>query len=392
MATTMTLTGNEAGALAMKHINPDVVAAYPITPQTELMHDFAQFVADGEVDTELIRVESEHSAMSACVGASASGARVMTATSANGFALMWEILYIAASSRLPIGMAVVNRALSAPINIHCDHSDTMGGRDAGWIQFYAANTQEVYDLLVQGIRIGEHQLVQLPVMVCYDGFIISHTVEVLDVLDSDEVKNFIGPFKPRINLLDIDNPFTFGPLDFHDFYIEHKRQQFEGMKEARKVIPDVFSEYEKLSGRGYDFISDYKVDDAEVVMIALGSTADSTKFAVDKMRENGERVGVIKITSFRPFPHKQLRDMLKDIESIVVMDRSDSFGAMGGPVYNEVRSALYGIDDPPLINGYIYGLGGRNITVDEIMGAFESGYSALKDKSERPVEYIGVRE
>jgi pyruvate ferredoxin oxidoreductase alpha subunit len=392
MGERMTLTGNEAGAYAMKQINPDVVAAYPITPQTELMHDFAQFVADGEVDTDLITVESEHSAMSACVGASASGSRVMTATSANGFALMWEIVYIAASSRLPIVMGLVNRALSGPINIHCDHSDSMGGRDAGWIQLYAANSQEVYDLLIQGIRMGEHPLVQLPVMVCYDGFIISHTVEVLETLKNDEVKKFIGPFKPRINLLDIDNPFTFGPLDFHDFYIEHKRQQAEAMKEARKVIPDVFKEYKKLSGREYDFISGYKVDDAEVVMVALGSTADTAKLVVDEMREDGKKVGILKITSFRPFPYQELKEILLDKKAVVVMDRSDSFGAMGGPVYMEVRSALYGISDPPPITGLIYGLGGRNIRVDELKEAFNRAYNSIGEDIVIPVEYIGVRE
>jgi len=387
------LTGNEAAALAMKQIEPDVVAAYPITPQTELMHAFSSYIADGLVNTELIAVESEHSAMSACIGASAAGARVMTATSANGFALMWEVLYIAASTRLPIIMTVVNRALSAPINIHCDHSDSMGARDAGWIQIYAEDTQEAYDILISAVRIGEHPDVQLPVMVCYDGFIISHTNEVIEVLDDNVVKKFVGEYKPRISLLDIDHPFTFGPLDFHDFYLEHKRQQFEAMKTAHKVIPEIFSEFKKISGRQYDFYEKYRFDDADIVMVVLSSTAGTARVVVDELREDGINVGLLKPRVFRPFPAEELRAALKGKKSIVVLDRSDSFGGFGGPLFTEIRNALYGVPNPPEIIDFIYGLGGRNITIDELKLAFKKAVDIPKQvKVENIVDYLGVRE
>ncbi|HDM43250.1 MAG TPA: pyruvate ferredoxin oxidoreductase [Firmicutes bacterium] len=393
MVEKLVITGNEGSALAFKQIEPDVVAAYPITPQTELMHNFARYIADGLIDTDLITVESEHSAMSACVGAASAGARVMTATSANGFALMWEILYIAASSRLPIVMAVVNRALSAPINIHCDHSDTMGGRDTGWIQFYAENTQEAYDLLITAVPIAEHPDVQLPVMVCYDGFIISHTNEVVEVLDDKTVKDFVGEYKPRINILDTDNPFTFGPLDFHDYYIEHKRQQVEGMKHAYNVIPEVFKKYEDVSGRRYEYFEKYRFDDADVVMVVLSSTAGTAKVVVDELRGEGLGVGLLKPRVFRPFPHDKLREALKDKKSIVVLDRSDSFGAFGGPLFTEIRSALYGIENPPEIIDFIYGLGGRNITKDELKTAFMKAVDIAEGAEvKNRVDYLGVRE
>jgi len=387
------LTGNEAAALAMKQIEPDVVAAYPITPQTELMQTFSSYIADGIVKTDLIAVESEHSAMSACVGAAAAGARVMTATSANGFALMWEVLYIAASTRLPIIMTVVNRALSAPINIHCDHSDSMGARDAGWIQIYAEDTQEAYDLLISAVRIGEHPAVQLPVMVCYDGFIISHTNEVFETIDDDVVKKFIGEYKPRISLLNTDQPFTFGPLDFHDFYIEHKRQQVEAMKVAHNVIPEIFSEFKKISGREYDYYEKYRFDDADVVMVVLSSTAGTARVVVDELRGEGLNVGLLKPRVFRPFPHEELKEVLKDKKAIVVLDRSDSFGGFGGPLFTEIRSALYEVPNPPEIIDFIYGLGGRNITIDELKTAFKKAVDiSKKAKVEKRVDYLGVRE
>jgi len=393
MAKRLALSGNEATAYAMRQINPDVVAAYPITPQTEMMHAFAQYVADGVVDTELVAVESEHSAMSACVGASASGARTMTATSANGFALMWEIVYIAASSRLPICMALVNRALSAPINIHCDHSDSMGGRDAGWIQLYCENSQEAYDLFALSPRLAEHPDVQLPVMVCYDGFIISHTIEVVEVLEDKQIKDFVGPFKTRINLLDYKKPFTFGPLDFHDYYFEHKRQQLEAMKVAHQVIPQVFAEYEKLSGHKYGFYEGYHLEDAEVVLVILGSTAGTAKVVVDELRAQGKKVGLLKLTVFRPFPVEELRIALTGKNAVGVLDRSASFGSYGGPVFTELRSALYGEPNMPNIRSYIYGLGGRDIGLSLIRRAFEETMEMAKSgKAVEEVGYLGVRE
>ena len=387
------LTGNDAVGTAMAQINPDVVAAFPITPQTELMHKFAEFWADGKVDTEVILVESEHSAMSATVGAAAAGARSMTATSANGFALMWEIVYIAASLRLPIVMPVVNRALSGPINIHCDHSDTMGGRDSGWVQLFSENTQEAYDNVIMAVRIAEHKDVCLPVMVTFDGFIISHTQEVLEILDRDAVQKFIGPHKPLHPLLDINNPVTYGPLDLQDYYFEHKRQQVEAMKMVPKVIRDVAAEYEKLTGRKYDLIEIYGPKDAEVSIVALGSTAGTAKDVVDKLNEQGKKVNLVKVRMFRPWPHEEIVAALKDKKAVAVLDRSDSFGAFGGPVFMEVRSSLVGeMKDDKIVN-YIYGLGGRDINLVEIENVYNDLFEIVKTgKVKNRKSFIGVRE
>lgn len=392
MGQRVALTGNDTVGTAMKQIAPDVVAAFPITPQTELMHKFAEFVADGAVDTELILVESEHSAMSATVGASAAGARAMTATSANGFALMWEIVYITASLRLPIVMPVVNRALSGPINIHCDHSDTMGGRDSGWIQLFSENSQEAYDNTIQAVRISEHPDVLLPTMVTFDGFIISHTMEVLEILDDEQVRKFVGEYHPKHMLLDTEHPVTFGPLDLQDFYFEHKRQQVEAMKNAYKVIADIAEEYAKLSGRKYGFVESYRLDDAEVVVVALGSTAGTAKEAVDHLRDKGVKAGLLKIRVFRPFPYADVLAALKGKKAVAVLDRSDSFGAFGGPVFTEIRSALFGQCNLPVVD-YIYGLGGRNISIEEIEGVLKETleYAAGKPVQDY-VKYLGVRE
>ena len=292
-------TGAECTAEAMRQINPDVVAAYPITPQTKIMHSFSQFVADGDVDTEFITVESEHSAMSACVGSSAAGARTMTATSANGLALMWEIVYIAASTRLPIVMNIVNRALSGPINIHCDHSDSMGCRDSGWIQLYSENGEEVYENTIMAMRIGEHPEVLLPVMVCQDGFITSHGVETVDFFDDETVKNFIGEYKPHYPLLDVEKPVTYGPLDLFDYYFEHKRQQVLAMQNSVKVIREIFDEFGKISGKDYDFFEGYKLEDAEKVIICANSSAGTIRVVVDELRDQGQKVGLLKMRVFR---------------------------------------------------------------------------------------------
>ena len=385
----LALTGNEAGAYAMKQIDPDVVPAYPITPQTELMQTFAQYVADGKVRTEMILVESEHSAMSAGVGASAAGARVMVATSANGLALMWEIVYIAASNRLPIVMGVVNRALSGPINIHADHSDSMGCRDSGWIQLYSENPQEVYDNLIQALRIAEHKDVLLPAMSTHDGFIISHTVEGVDVLEDDEVKKFVGEYQAKYPLLDVSHPVTYGPLDLQDYYFEHKKQQAEAMKKAKQVILEVGEEYGKLSGRTYGLFDEYYTDDAEYIVVALGSTAGTAKAAVDDLREKGEKVGVLKLRVFRPFPAPEIVRVLAKARAVAVLDRSEGFSGIGGPVFQEVRSALYRKSELP-VSGYVYGLGGRDITPEMIAGVF----SDLKAGKifEEEAHHLGVRE
>ena len=390
--TIMALTGNDAVAAAMGQINPDVVAAYPITPQTELMHKFADYVHDGLVKTEFVLVESEHSAMSASVGASAAGARVMTATSANGLALMWEILYIAASTRCPLVMAVVNRALSGPINIHCDHSDSMGARDSGWIQLHSESSQEAYDNAIQAVRIAEHADVKLPVMVCLDGFILSHTLEPVEVLGDKAVQDFIGEHEPVHNLLDLEHAKTFGPLDFHDYYFEHKVPQMVAMEKAHGVIADVGREFEKISGRRYDLVEAYRTDDAERIVVALGSTAGTAKQTVDTLRDRGEKVGMLKIRMFRPFPYGEVRKILSGAGAVGVLDRSHSFGAIGGPVVLETRAALYGEASVPT-KDYVYGLGGRDITEAHIESVFEELKElASSGRSSDDVGLLGVRE
>ena len=392
MAKRVALSGNEAVALAMKQIEPDVVAAYPITPQTEIVQTFSSFVSEGLVNTEAITVESEHSAMSATVGAAASGVRAMTATSANGLALMWEVLYIAASNRLPIVMPVVNRALSGPINIHCDHSDSMGARDAGWVQLFSENAQEAYDNMIQAIKIAENKNVLLPTMVMMDGFIISHALDTLEVLEDEQVKEFIGEFDPTTVLLDTDNPITVGPLDLYDYYFEHKRQQAEGMMQAKDVIESVAKEYEALTGRKYDYFEEYRLDDAEVAVVVLGSSAGTAKDAVDTMRERGVKAGILKLRVFRPFPYNEIMTALKGLKAIGVMDRSDSFSGFGGPVFNEVRAALYDAPEKPFTASYIYGLGGRDLNVEDVCKVFEDMKKAADGSSVNKLNYLGVRE
>jgi len=381
------LTGNEAVAEALRQVNPDVAAVFPITPQTELMHKFAEFVNDGKVDTELVTVESEHSAMSAAVGAAAGGVRAVTATSSNGLALMWEVLYITSGLRLPIVMPVVNRALSGPLNIHCDHSDSMGARDAGWIQLFSEDTQEAYDNTLQAFRIAEHRDVLLPTMITLDGFIISHTTEVLEILDDATAKKFVGEYKPLFSLLDPEHPVTMGPVDLPDYYFEHKRQQVEGMYNAPRVIEEVGKEYYELTGREYSFFENYRMEDAEAAIVVMGSAAGTSKEVVDHLRDRGVKAGLIKLRVFRPFPNEQLAQALSHLKSIAVLDRAISFGSLGGPVYVEVRSAMYGKNIP--IYNYIYGLGGRDL----IPSMVESAYKDLfEGKTEQRMRYLGLRE
>ncbi len=393
MGKTMAITGNIAIATAMKQINPDVVAAYPITPSTEIVQQFSSYVADGVVDTEYIAVESEHSAMSACIGASAGGGRVMTATSSQGLAFMWEMLYIAAGYRLPIVLVCVNRALSAPINIHCDHSDSMGARDASWIQLYAENAQEAYDNTIQAFRIAEEMDVRLPVMSCLDGFIISHSIENMTILEDEEVRRFIGDYKPLNPLLDLENPATVGAIDLQDYYMEHKRQQHEAMLNAKKVILNVGKEYGKLSGRSYGFFEEYRLDDADVAIVVMSSAAGTVKDIIDEYRNKGIKAGLLKPRVFRPFPAEEIADALKNTKAVAVLDRADSFGASGGPLFPEFRSALYDLPKPPKMINKIFGLGGRDFGPDDVRGVFNE-LVAIKDtgKIKSLKEYITVRE
>jgi pyruvate ferredoxin oxidoreductase alpha subunit len=387
------MDGNTATAEAMRQINPDVVAAYPITPQTSTVQTFSQFVADGVVDTEFIRVESEHSAMAACIGASAAGGRVMTATAANGLALMWEMVYIAASNRAPLVMTVVNRALSGPINIHCDHSDSMGARDAGWLQLFGENPQEGYDNCIQAVRIAEHEDVLLPVMSLYDGFITSHGLERVQIEDDEAVRDFIGPFKAHDPLLDVEHPVTYGPLDFYDFYMEHKRQQVDGMQHATGVILEVAAEFEKRFGRHYGLFDEYRLDDAELALVVLSSTAGTARSVVDDLRSQGLKVGLLKPRVFRPFPSEELADALRDKAAVAVMDRSDSFGALGGPLFIELCAAFKVHDVAAKTVDYIFGLGGRDTTPDQIERVFRDlAAIAETGKIKQLVTYLGVRE
>ncbi|MCI0512075.1 pyruvate ferredoxin oxidoreductase [candidate division KSB1 bacterium] len=393
MSKILAVSGNEAVAEAMRQINPDVVAAYPITPQTELMHKFAEYHSDGAVNTELVLVESEHSAMSATVGAAAAGARAMTATSANGLALMWEIVYIAASLRLPIIMPVINRALSGPINIHCDHSDTMGARDSGWIQIFSESSQEAYDNTVMAPRIAENKGILLPVMVTLDGFILSHTLERVEIVDDELVQKLIGKYQPVHSLLDVNHPKTYGALDLQDYYFEHKRQQVDGMSRVLPIVEAVAREYEKISGRYYGLIEAYKMEDAERAVIVMGSTVGTTKVTVDELRAKGEKVGMIKIRVYRPFPYEALITALQNVKAVAVLDRAISFGTHGGPVYSDVRAALYGTNKfLPVIN-FIYGLGGRDVDIEQITHAFETLKTVVKTgKAPFEAQFLGLRD
>jgi pyruvate ferredoxin oxidoreductase alpha subunit len=359
--TTVAMTGNAGCALAMKQINPDVMAAYPITPQTTIVEEFANYVANGVVDTEYINVESEHSAMSACIGAAAAGARVITATSSQGLALMWEELSIASAMRLPIVMHNVNRALSGPINIHCDHSDSMGARDAGWIHLFGENAQQAYDNTIMAVRIAEHPDVQLPVMVLYDGFIISHAIDRFDIIDDASVKAFVGDYNPPRALLNMDDPMTFGPFVMPTYYMEQRKQLREALMRSKDVVLEISKEYGALTGRTYGLFEEYKLDDADYAIVVIGSTAGTAKYVVDNLRSKGVKVGVLVPRLFRPFPAEELAAALGGFKAVAVMDRADSIGAQGGPLYLEVKTALYNKDAHPPVVNYVYGLGGREI-------------------------------
>jgi pyruvate ferredoxin oxidoreductase alpha subunit len=378
---TLAVTGNEAVAEAMRQINPDVVCAYPITPQTEVVQLF-------------VTVESEHSAMSAVIGSAAGGARTMTATSSQGYALMWELLFIASSYRLPIVMTTVNRALSGPINIHCDHSDTMGGRDTGWIQIYGENHQQAYDNCIMAIRIAEHMDVRLPVTHMYDGYVISGAIGPLVMLPDAKVQDFIGPYKAINPLLDTKHPVTVGPFDgLHGWYFEHKVSQNRAMARAFKVIQDVADEYGELSGRHYGIMDPYRLEDAEIAVVVVGSTAGTTRMIVDKLRAKGIKAGMVRVRVFRPFPHAEYAKALEHVKVVGVMDRADSFGAQGGPVFLEIRAALYDNDPRPQVLPFIYGLGGRDIFPDDIQQAFavleETAQSKKRASTER--RYLNLR-
>ena len=386
------LSGNEATAIAMRQINPDVVAAFPITPSTEIPQYFSTFVSNGEVDTEFVAVESEHSAMSATIGAEAAGARAMTATSANGLSLMWEMIYIASSLRLPIVMALVNRAVSGPLNIHNDHSDAMGVRDAGWIMLFSENNQEAYDNMLMAHRIAEHKDVQLPVMVCQDGFITSHSIENIELENDEEVKKFVGQYKPEHYLLNDKEPIAIGPLDLQAYLFEHKAQQAEAMKNAKKVIKEVAEEFEKWTGRKYEFFEKYKLDDAEIAIVCMNSTAGTTKAVVDELREKGVKAGLLKLRMFRPFPAEEIAEALQGLKAVAILDKADSLNAAGGALFEDVTSAMYvNKKQVPMVN-YIYGIGGRDTTTMQIESVYNDLQEIVKTgETGNPYRYLGLR-
>ena len=376
----------------MKQINPDVVAAFPITPSTEIPQYFSTFVANGDVDTEFVAVESEHSAMSATIGASAAGSRAMTATSANGLSLMWEMIYIASSLRLPIVMALVNRAVSGPINIHNDHSDAMGVRDAGWIMLFSENNQEAYDNMLMAHRIAEHKDVLLPVMVCQDGFITSHSIENIELENDEDVKKFVGEYKPEHYLLNAKEPIAVGPLDLQAYLFEHKAQQADAMRAAKKVIKEVSEEFEKWTGRKYEFFEKYKLDDAEVAIVCMNSTAGTTKAVVDELREKGIKVGLLKVRVFRPFPAEEIAEAVSHLKAVAILDKSDSLNAAGGALFEDITSAMYvNQKNVPMVN-YIYGIGGRDTTEKHIESVYTDLLEIVKNgKVENPYRYLGLR-
>jgi pyruvate ferredoxin oxidoreductase alpha subunit len=377
-------------AEAMRQINPDVVAAYPITPATEVVQLFSKFVHDGQVDTQFVPAESEHSAISACVGASSTGARVMTSTASQGIALMHEILFIASGLRLPIVICLVNRALSSPINIHCDHSDSLASRDSGWIQVFTENTQEAYDTTIIAVKVAE--AASLPAMVTTDGFIISHGMERVELVDDKAVPKFLGERTVQHSLLDVDNPKTFGALDLQDYFFEHKRAEIDAMDHVLPIIEKVQKEFGTLSGRHYPLVDEYRMDDAEVAILCMGSTGGTGKVAVERLREQGKKVGLVRCRVYRPFPKQAMVAALSKAQVVGVLDRSDTMSTLGGHLYNDARSILYDADRRPHLKNYVYGLGGRDISIEDIEAIYDELFAIQKTgKVDEDIVYFGVR-
>ncbi len=392
MARKERMSGNEAVSSAIKQVNPDVMPAFPITPSTEIPQMVSTYIANGEMDTEFIPVESEHSSMSATIGAEAAGARSLTATSSAGLALMWEELLLAASNRMPCALALVNRTLSGPININCDHSDGMGARDTGWIQIYAESNQEVYDNFIQAYPIAEDPRVHLPIMICQDGFITSHAVMNIELLEDKEVKDFVGEYEPEEFLLNPGKPIAVGPYSVTSYAMEAKKNQEIALENAKEVILEVAKKFEALSGRSYGLFEEYKTKDADYIMLLIGSAAGTAKQAVDDLRKKGEKAGVIKLRVFRPFPADELAHALKNCKAVAIMDRTESYNGNGGPLGSEVTAGLY--RNKVMINAvnYIYGLAGRDFTVEDVYDIFAELKDAWKNGTAvEQYQYVGLR-
>ena len=387
------MSGNEAVAFAIKQINPDVMPAFPITPSTEIPQMVSSYIANGEIDTEFIPVESEHSSMSAAIGAEAAGARTLTATSSAGLALMWEELLLAASNRMPLALALVNRTLSGPININCDHTDSMGARDTGWIQIYAENNQEVYDNFIQAYPIAEHKDVHLPIMICQDGFITSHAVENIELMEDDVVKNFVGEYEPENYLLNPKEKMAVGPYAITDYYMEAKRNQAEGMKNTLAVVKEIAKEFAGISGREYGLFEEYCMEDAEVAVVMIGSAAGTTKDAIDALRAKGEKVGLIKIRLYRPFPAEEIAEALKNVKAVAIMDRAEGYTNHGGPLGADVMAAMFRARSQAHAVNYIYGLGGRDVRVEDMEKVFtDLKQIVADDDAGETYRYLGIRE
>ncbi|MGB9660407.1 MAG: transketolase C-terminal domain-containing protein [Moorellaceae bacterium] len=392
MRKTIGLTGDGAAAEAMRQIDPDVVAAYPITPQTEIVERFAEFVAEGSVKTELVAVESEHSAMSACCGSSAAGARTITCTSSQGLALMHEVLYIAAGNRHPIVLINVNRTLSAPINIHNDQSDSLGSRDCGWIQLYCEGAQEVYDTVIQAVRIAENPSVLLPVMVCLDGFVVSHNVEPINILDDQEVKDFVGEFRPALSLLDTENPVCLGNLTLPEYFFEHKYSQAYALEQSKGVIAAVDKEFGEKFGRSYGIVEGYRMEDAEIAIVTLGSMVGTARAVTDELRSQGLKAGVLKIRCYRPFPVDEVAEALRGVKAVAVMEKALSPGAPGPAVFSDVLGALYHKGVQTNLISYVAGLGGRDVPARSIRRVYEHLQRiASAGKVDRVLNYLDLR-
>ena len=362
--------GNYAASQALRQADVDVVVAYPITPSTPIVENYGAYVANGHIDGEFVMVESEHAAMSGCIGASASGGRVSTATSSQGFALMAEVLYQASGMRLPIVLNVVNRALAAPLNVRGDHADMYLGRDSGWIQFGAFNAQEAYDLALCAFRVAENHDVRLPVMVHQDGFITSHTAQNVYPLSNEAAAKFVGVIDPIDDMLDFSRPVTYGAQTEEDWHFEHKAKQHKALMDSMPTIDKILAEFKALSGREYKRVESYDMEDAEVCVIGLGTTVESARVAAKEMRAEGVKAGVVAIRCFRPFPYEEVREALRNVKSIAVTDRSSPGGAMGA-FYNEVAAAMMTSEARPLVTNYIYGLGGRDISIENLKDIFK---------------------
>ncbi|NJE29937.1 pyruvate ferredoxin oxidoreductase [Thermococcus sp. 18S1] len=384
------MKANEAAAWAAKLAKPKVIAAFPITPSTLVPEKISEFVADGELDAEFIKVESEHSAISACVGASAAGVRTFTATASQGLALMHEILFIAAGMRLPIVIAVGNRALSAPINIWNDWQDTISERDTGWLQFYAENNQEALDLILIAYKVAENEKVLLPAMVGFDAFILTHTVEPVEIPDQELVDEFLGEYEPKYAYLDPARPVTQGTLAFPAHYMEARYTVWEANENARKVIDEAFAEFEKKFGRKYQKIEEYRTDDAEIIFVTMGSLAGTVKEYVDHLREQGIKVGVAKMTVYRPFPIEEVRALAKKAKVLALLEKNVTF-SVGGALFQDFSRALINESEKPKIVDFILGLGGRDVTFKDLDEALAIAQKALNGEAVDEVNWIGLR-